>query len=128
LTNENCELAKKANQFELMMSQTSEKCFSLEDSCTRLETQLADSIKIQDKYMRELHVEKRNLLKKSQEFEELKQSLKYYEQKCDSYEVKLDERESAVTLLKSKLVQTEADLNRLDFEYQRLKNSVKQNR
>ncbi len=128
MTNENCELAKKANQLEAFLTQTNDKCYSLEDSCTRLETQLADSIKIQDKYVRELHAEKRNLMKQNQEFEEVKQNLKYYEQKCDNYEVKLDERESAVTMLKSKLVQTEADLTRIDYEHQKLKNSIKQNR
>jgi hypothetical protein len=78
---------------------------------------------VQEKYIRELNTEKRNLTRKSEECEDLKDKLKFYEQKCDNLEVKIDERESTVALLRSKLVQTEADLNRIDYEFQKLKHS-----
>ena len=71
--------------------------------------------------MRELHVEKRNLMKKMQECEELKMNSKIYEQKCDNYELKLDERDNIITRLKTKLIQKETDITRLDYEYQKLK-------
>ena len=69
--------------------------------------------------------EKRNLMKKVQENEDYQMNIKYYEQKCESYELKLDERDTIITRLKAKLAQTETDFNRLEYEYQKLKNSTK---
>lgn len=64
-------------------------------------------------------------MKKVQENEDYQMNIKYYEQKCESYELKLDERDTIITRLKAKLAQTETDFNRLEYEYQKLKNSTK---
>lgn len=64
-------------------------------------------------------------MKKVQENEDYQMNIKYYEQKCESYELKLDERDTIITRLKAKLAQTETDFNRLEYEYQKLKNSSK---
>lgn len=127
MSNENGELSKRLSSLETALANSEEKCGNLEASCSRLESQLSDSIKLQDRYGRELQLEKRNLLKRNQEYEELKQSVRQYEQKCDELEVKLDEKLSTVAVLKSQLVQKEADLNRIDYEYQKLKSLNKQN-
>lgn len=73
--------------------------------------------------MRELQLEKRTLLKKVQECDDLRLSMKFYEQKCDGYELKLDERDNIIARLKTKLVQMENDMTRLDYEYQKLRTS-----
>ena len=73
--------------------------------------------------MRELHNEKRNLIKKIQESEELKLSIKYLEQKCSNFEIKLDEKESIISRLKQKYAQLEQETNRMEYEYQRLRNN-----
>ena len=54
-----------------------------------------------------------------QECEELKMSNKFYEQKCESFELKLDERDSIITRLKTQLIQLETDLTRLEYEYKK---------
>ena len=40
-----------------------------------------------------------------QECEELKMNGKFFEQKCESYELKLDERDSIITRLKTQFIQ-----------------------
>lgn len=84
-----------------------------------------ETIKIQDQYMRELHDEKRNLMKKMQECEELKMNIKFYEQRSDSLQFKLDERDALISRLKSKQSQLESDKNRLECENIQLKNRIK---
>jgi hypothetical protein len=96
-----------------------EKISNLENCCNQLELQLTETIKLQNQYIRELHVEKRNIVKKMQECEELKMAQKFYEQKCESYELKLDERDSVITRLKAQLIQLESDLARLEYEYKK---------
>ena len=71
--------------------------------------------------MRDLHMSQKNAMKKMQECEELKMNSKIYEQKCDNYELKLDERDNIITRLKTKLIQKDTDLTRLDYEYQKMK-------
>jgi chromosome segregation ATPase len=73
--------------------------------------------------MRELHSEKRNLIKKLQECEELKMNIKFYERKCDTYEMKLDEKENTIARLKTKLIQLETEVSRLEYECQKLKSA-----
>lgn len=119
LTQENCDLTSKINQMDIDLKQSNEKITNLEHCCTQLELQLTDTIKLQDQYIRELHAEKRNLVKKMQECEELKMSCKFYEQKCDTYELKLDEKDSVITRLKTQLIQAETDLNRLEYEFKK---------
>ena len=63
-------------------------------------------------------------MKKMQESEELRMNIKFYEQKCDNYELKLDERENAITRLKTKLMQRESDMARMEYEYQKLRTST----
>jgi hypothetical protein len=125
LTQENGELTNKVSQLDNDMKQANEKITNLEHCCTQLELQLTETIKLQDQYIRELHAEKRNLVKKMQECEELKMSCKFYEQKCDTYELKLDEKDSVITRLKTQLIQAETDLNRLEYEYKKSLNSTK---
>jgi hypothetical protein len=73
--------------------------------------------------MRDLHTEKRNLIKKIQECEELKLTIKYLEQKFSNLEVKLEDKENFITRLKQKYIQLEQDTNRFEYEYQRLRNN-----
>lgn len=77
--------------------------------------------------MCELHNEKRALAKKIQECDELAKYIKNLEQKCDNYELKIDERDSLIGRLKTKNIQYENDLTRLNYEYQKLKTTIKAN-
>jgi len=82
-------------------------------------------LKLQNQYIRELHVEKRNIVKKMQECEELKMSINFYEQKCDSFAIKLDEKSQTINRLKTQIVQLETDTNRLEYEYKKNTNQQK---
>lgn len=73
--------------------------------------------------MRELQNEKRNLAKKNQECHELNSAVKFFEQKCDNYELKVDERDNLIARLKTKNIQLENDMTRLDMEYHKLRKS-----
>ncbi|RNA01318.1 hypothetical protein BpHYR1_020601 [Brachionus plicatilis] len=125
LKQENYELTSNLGQMNSKLKYAEERIQALQDGYAGLESQLSESIKLQDKYVRELQTEKRNMMKKVQENEDFQMNIKYYEQKCESYELKLDERDTIITRLKAKLAQTETDFNRLEYEYQKLKNSTK---
>ena len=83
---------------------------------------MTNNLQVQDQYMRELHGEKRALMKKVQECDELRMGFKFLEQKCASYQAKLDEKDSALVRLKQKYIQLEQDTNKIEYEYQRLRN------
>jgi hypothetical protein len=72
--------------------------------------------------MRATQMEKMNYLKKSQEHEELKKEFKYSDMKFNELENKLIEKESLVASLQTKLSKYEADMARMDYEYQKLRN------
>lgn len=123
LTHENLELKKKLDDQDLAGKNSSIKIANLENCVSQLEAQLTDSLKLQDEYMRELHAEKRNSIKKIQDAEELKLAVKFLEQKCANFEAKIDEKESFITRLKQKYIQLEQETNRIEYEYQRLRNN-----
>ena len=72
--------------------------------------------------MRTSQVEKMNYLKKNQECEELKKEIKYSDQRANEMENKLDDKEKIISTLQSKIVKLEADMARMDYEYQKLRN------
>jgi chromosome segregation ATPase len=67
--------------------------------------------------MRELQMERTNLINKIQECEELKMSLKFSEQKISNYQMKLDEKENTIDRLLDKMTQMEKQITRLEHEY-----------
>jgi peptidoglycan hydrolase CwlO-like protein len=75
--------------------------------------------------MRDLHNEKRNGMKKNHEIEELKKTLKSNEHKCDSLELKLDERETMITRFKTKIAQMDSDMVKIANEYEKLRHANK---
>ncbi|CAF0890143.1 unnamed protein product, partial [Brachionus calyciflorus] len=125
LKQENYELSNNFGQVISKLKYAEDKIKNLQEGYDNLEAQLGESLKVQDNFGRELQIEKRNLIKKVQENEDLQMNIKYYEQKCETYELKLDEKDSIITRLKSKLAQSELDFNRLEYEFQKLKNSSK---
>jgi hypothetical protein len=58
-----------------------------------------------------------------QECEDLKLTIKYLEQKCTNLDSKLTQKEAAITSLKQKYIQLEQETNRIEYEYQRFRNS-----
>ncbi len=46
-------------------------------------------------------------------------SIKFYEQRCETYELKLDDRNQIINRLKTQLVQLESDVSRLEYEYKK---------
>lgn len=75
----------------------------------------------QDIHIRDLQNEKRIHAKKCQEYEELKRVLKATEDKIDDLELKLNEKETENCSLKTKITKLEADLSRIDHEYQKMR-------
>jgi chromosome segregation ATPase len=76
----------------------------------------------QEIQIRDLQNDKRIHAKKVQEFEELKRVLKATEDKIDDFELKLNEKETENCSLKTKITKLEADLSRIDHEYQKMRN------
>jgi hypothetical protein len=135
-------MKKKIAENEQKHKNTNTKIANLEMCVSQLEIQLTDSIKVinsfnfifkaffifsffksQDEFIRELHNEKRNLIKKMQECEDLKLTVKYLEQKCTNLDAKLSQKESTITSLKQKYIQLEQETNRIEYEYQRFRNN-----
>ena len=79
-------------------------------------------MKANEQQMRATQIEKINYLKKSQECEELKKELKYSENRMNELENKLEDKENIVATLQAKLGKFEADMARMDYEYQKLRN------
>lgn len=63
-----------------------------------------------------------NYIKKCHEIEEIKKEFKYNELKLNEMENKLSEKDSLNNALQTKLTKLEADLARMDYEYQKLRN------
>jgi hypothetical protein len=119
LTHDNFELKSKISEYDNALKSSREKITNLEHCCTQLELQLTETIKLQDQYMRELHLTQKNAMRKMQECEELKMNAKINEQKSYNYELKLDERDNQMTRLKTKLIQKDTDLTRIEYELQK---------
>ena len=75
--------------------------------------------------MRDLQVEKRNILKKTQECDELKDKINVYQLKCENNDLSLDQRDSTIKSLKTKLTQMEIEMIRLSSEFEKIRNGNK---
>jgi hypothetical protein len=60
---------------------------------------------------------------KTQEYEELVMTLHLYEQKCETFDIKLTERDNTITHLRGQLFKIENELTRSQCECQRLRNN-----
>ena len=78
--------------------------------------------------MCDLQIERRNMTKKTQECEELKDKIHIYQQKCENSDLSLDQRENTIKSLKTKLTQMEIEMMRLSNEFEKIRNGNKANK
>jgi hypothetical protein len=71
--------------------------------------------------MHDLQLERRNLIKKTQECDELKDKINIYQQKCENNDFKLEERDNIIQTLNTKLTQMEIEMMRLGNEFDKMR-------